>query len=140
MAELAAAGDRRLSVSAVEVEAAGPSYTHETLERLAGERPGDDLALILGADQARDFAGWRDPRRVLELAGLAVADRAQIRREEVLAALDRVDGRERAEFFEMPELAISSTMVRERVGRGQPIRHLVPGPVIELIEREGLYR
>ena len=76
MTRLAAADDSRFSVSALEVEREGPSYTYETLELLAEERGETELVFVMGADAAVGLESWRNPERVVELARLAVARRA----------------------------------------------------------------
>lgn len=139
MAALAAAGQERLEASAIEVEREGPSYTHETLEQLHDERPDDELFFVMGADQAASLERWRHPERVGELARLAIAGRQGVDRTTVEQALERVGCRENARFFEMPEIAISSSMIRDRAAAGRPFRHLVPDVVGEMIERKGLY-
>jgi nicotinate-nucleotide adenylyltransferase len=77
---------------------------------------------------------------VLELATVAIAGRRGTPRGDVERALGTLRGGDRARFFAMPRIGISSTMVRERVGAGLPIRYLVPDQVLDHIEREGLYR
>jgi nicotinate-nucleotide adenylyltransferase len=54
--------------------------------------------------------------------------------------LTTLPGGDRARFFQMPRIGISSTMVRRRVRAGLPIRYFVPDPVLDYIERQGLYR
>src|SRR4051812_50153460 len=76
MTRLAAADDDRFSVSALEVERQGPSYTYETLEALAEERGDRELVFVMGADAAVGLESWRNPERVVGLASLAVARRA----------------------------------------------------------------
>jgi nicotinate-nucleotide adenylyltransferase len=132
--------DDPLEVSRLEVEREGPSYTVDTLRALRGERPDDDLFLILGGDIAATLASWRDPEHVLLMATVAVAEREQARQAQVRSAIAGVEGSDRVTFFEMPSIEISSTMVRERVSAGRPYRHLVPDPVADFIEQEGLYR
>jgi nicotinate-nucleotide adenylyltransferase len=80
------------------------------------------------------------PERVLELATVAVAKRRGTARGEVDRALAGLPGGERAQFFQMPRIGVSSTMLRRRVRAGQPIRYLVTEPVREYIESHGLYR
>ncbi|HZO06466.1 MAG TPA: nicotinate-nucleotide adenylyltransferase, partial [Solirubrobacterales bacterium] len=75
MTRLAAADDSRFSVSALEVEREGPSYTYETLGLLAEERPETELVFVMGADAAVGLESWREPERVVGLARLAVARR-----------------------------------------------------------------
>ncbi|HWP33093.1 MAG TPA: nicotinate-nucleotide adenylyltransferase, partial [Solirubrobacterales bacterium] len=67
MTRLAAADDQRFSVSTLEVERDGPSYTYETLELLAKERGDTELVFVMGADAAVGLESWRDPQRVTEL-------------------------------------------------------------------------
>jgi nicotinate-nucleotide adenylyltransferase len=140
LCRLAVEGDERLEVSRDEVERGGRSYTVDTLAAWHERAPSDELFLILGADQAQGLPRWREPERVLELAQPAIAERAPTTREQVLAAIDGLAGAERACFFSMPEIDLSSSMLRERVARGLPIRYLVPPAVADRIESEKLYR
>jgi nicotinate-nucleotide adenylyltransferase len=137
MCRLAAEGDEGLEVSAIETEREGPSFTADTLRELSAE--GRELTLILGADQAAALATWREPEEVLRLATVAVAQRSGMDREGVLRRLGALEGHERFEFFDMPRLDVSSTMVRERIAGGRPIRWLVPPRVAERIEAERPY-
>ena len=141
LCELAVEGDERLGVSRVEVERGGPSYTVDTLRQLlAGGMTGDEITLIMGADQACKLGVWREPREVLALARVAVAARNGLAREEVLARVGALMGADRIEFFEMPRIDISSSMVRQRAASGRPIRYLLPDNVTARIEADGLYR
>ena len=80
------------------------------------------------------------PRRVLSLATLVVAQRPGTGPEAVERALGELKGAERARFFDMPEIGISSTMLRNRVREGQPIRYLTTDAVGGYIARHNLYR
>jgi nicotinate-nucleotide adenylyltransferase len=140
MAQLAADGDDRLGVSAIEVDRPGPSYMADTLTLLRETTPTVDPTLILGADQALKLRTWHEPERVLELARLAVADRAGAGRDDVMAALDGLPGAEAIDGFALPRIEVSSTLVRERVAAGLPIRYLVPDAVGDHIAAAGLYK
>lgn len=138
LAEAAVAGLDRVRVSDVEVARDGPSYAYRTLELLADELPGSDFTFVMGADVAVGLASWRHPQRVLELARIAVATRPGASRgavEEVLAEL----GGAGAEYLAMPEIGVSSTLIRERVALGRPLQWLVPDAVSERIAERGLY-
>ena len=139
MARLAAIGDQMLAASDLETSREGPSYTVDTLERLAEERPDDELFFLLGADVAGGLEGWREPARVLELATLGIAARPGTALDEAEAALERLGRPDRAKFVKMPEIGVSSTSIRRRVAAGRPIRNLVPDPVVELIAERALY-
>jgi nicotinate-nucleotide adenylyltransferase len=138
MTELAAAGDELVRASDIEVTRDGPSYTYETLEMLAESHPGDEKWFLMGADIASSIEQWREPARVLELAGLGIAARSGTVLDQVVAALER--GGARWEVIGMPEIGISSTWVRRRVAQRRPIRHLVPDAVVDYIAERGLYR
>ena len=128
MLELAIGGEPRFAVSRVELDRDGPSYTVETLERLAGT---DELFLILGSDAIADFPRWKDADRIARLATLAVAERP--------GAPDRV-GDAPIVRFDAPRLDISSRELRARGARGLSLRYLVPEPAWKHIEAQGLYR
>ncbi len=140
LCERAVAGDDRFSVSRIEVERPGASYTLETLRTLEQHEPDDSRVLIMGADQARTLPDWHEPEEVLRRAVVAVAERDGRRRDEVRRATAGLRGAERIGFFDMPRIDVSSTLVRDRARRGRPIRYLVPDAVAELIEQRGLYR
>lgn len=128
MLELAIADEPRFAVLGDELERDGPSYTVDTIDRLAGE---DELFLILGSDALIDFPRWREPERIARLATLLVADRPG-------APLPAPDARVRV--FDAPRLDISSRELRARAARGRSLRYLVPEAAWRHIEARGLYR
>lgn len=140
LAELAADREEGVRASDLEVRCEGPSYTYLTLEHLGTEFAGRELVLLLGADMAATLENWMRPERVVELARLGIAARPGAEIDAALAALEHLDAADRGEIIEMPECALSSTIVRQRVAAGRPLRHLVPDRVLEEIERRGLYR
>jgi nicotinate-nucleotide adenylyltransferase len=139
MTRLAAADDSRFSVSTLEVERQGPSYTYETLELLAKDRGDRDLVFVMGADAAVGLESWREPQRVTELARLAVARRAGISEADVAAVLRSLGAEGCATMLEMPQFGVSSSAVRERAAAGRPLRYLVPESVARFIEEKGVY-
>ena len=139
MTRLAAADDSRFSVSTLEVDRDGPSYTYETLELLAGEKGDTELVFVMGADAAVGFESWREPERVVELARLAIARRAGVADAEVGAVLRSLGAVGRATMLEMPQFGVSSSAVRERAAGGRPLRYLVPEAVARFIEEKGIY-
>ena len=139
MTRLAAADDARFSVSSLEVERDGPSYTYETLELLASERDQTELVFVMGADAAVGLESWRRPDRVVELARIAVARRSGISEAEVAAVLRSLGGDQSATMLEMPQFGVSSSAVRDRAASGRPLRYLVPESVARFIEEKGVY-
>lgn len=141
MCRVAVGGDeRRFDVSDQEVQREGPSYTVDTLEELHSSKPDSELFLIVGADVAAGLPGWHQPERVLSLATVAVAERPGTSRESVTEALEELGAGDGARFFDMPEIGISSTMLRERVRTGESTRYLLPDAVRDYIDQHHLYR
>jgi nicotinate-nucleotide adenylyltransferase len=140
MAMAAAIGEVGVEASPLEVERDEVSYSYRTLELLTEQVPESELYFLLGADMAAGLASWKEPERVVELARLGVVPRPGVGLGAVESALERLGASERAEIIDMPLCGASSTTVRQRAREGRPLRHLVPGPVIELIEQRGLYR
>ena len=130
MLELAVAGEPRFSVSRVELERDGPSYTVDTLESFAGS---DELFLMLGGDAIAELPRWKDPDRIARLATLVVAERPG-------APSAPNDGSSSLLVFDAPRLDISARELRARAARGRSLRYLVPDPVWRHIEARGLYR
>jgi nicotinate-nucleotide adenylyltransferase len=139
LCRLATRADERFDVSDLEIGRDGPSYTVDTLEELHSSAPDHELFLIVGGDIAAGLPNWHEPERVLSLATLAVAKRRGTSRAAVDDALAVLRGGERTRFFRMPRIAISSTMLRDRVRCGQSIRYYVPDPVASYVERHRLY-
>lgn len=130
LARLAFAGDPR-----VEVELDPHERTVDSLEA----RDLDDPVFVVGADEFADFSTWKRPDRVLELARVAVATRPGVPDERIREARARLPTPDRVSFFEFPPVSVSSTLVRERVARGEPIDGLVSTEVAEAVRRLGLY-
>jgi nicotinate-nucleotide adenylyltransferase len=139
MTRLAAADDSRFSVSTLEVDRDGPSYTYETLELLADQRADTELVFVMGADAAVGLESWRAPERVVELARIAVARRSGVSDAEVAAVMRSLGAEGRATMLEMPQFGVSSSAVRERAAGGRPLRYLVPESVARFIEEKGIY-
>jgi nicotinate-nucleotide adenylyltransferase len=135
----AVAGDERFSVSRIEADVPGRSYTVDTLKRLHESSPADELTFIMGGDMAYSLPTWQDPEVVLSLATLGVAEREGIAREDIRERCSTLAGADRIRFFDMPRLDISSSNIRRRVAERRPIRYLVPEAVAAYIDSEGLY-
>jgi nicotinate-nucleotide adenylyltransferase len=139
MCEHATSADGRFAVSRIEIDREGPSYTVDTLRELRRTRPDDEFFFILGGDQAARLPVWHEPAEVLSLVSLAVAERAEHLREEILEAVHSVSGDAEVVFFDMPRIDVSSTLVRARAAAGKPIRYLVPDKVANYIGAQSLY-
>jgi nicotinate-nucleotide adenylyltransferase len=129
MVRAAIRGDDRFQASDMELRRDGPSYTVDTLRQLRDERPDDALFLIVGADQLAELSTWREPEAILELATLVGFARDG----------EAPGAPEGARIVAVPRLDISSTAVRARWARGEPVRYLVHRDVEAIMERERLY-
>jgi len=126
MAKLAIAGNEAFAVDSRETERRGPSYTVETLRELHAEGH-EDLLFVLGSDALADLPNWREPAEIARLATIVVAEK------------EPGAGTGGYEAVRMPMLRISSTEIRGRVKRGEPIRYLVPDAVEKYIREHKLY-
>jgi nicotinate-nucleotide adenylyltransferase len=138
MTVVATASNPRFSVSRVDIDRDGPTYTVDTLRSLGAEAPDAELFFVTGADAMLEIFGWKDPEEVLSLAHFIAATRPgyDIARFEAAAPTRHPN----VSVMKIPALAISSTDVRERVRAGRPIRYLLPEGVKSYIEKAGLYR
>jgi nicotinate-nucleotide adenylyltransferase len=140
MCRLAIAQSTGLSVCAVELERGGPSYTVDTLTDIHARHPDAELMFIMGADMARTLPAWREPREILELAELALAERDGDDQKQLSATLTALHPRARVRFLDMPAMNLSSSTVREHAARGEPIEQFVGPAVGAYIVEHGLYR
>ncbi|HJW75849.1 MAG TPA: nicotinate-nucleotide adenylyltransferase [Thermoleophilia bacterium] len=138
MTRRAVAGDGRFAASTVEIDGQ-LRFTLDTLGALLTAHPGYTLDFIVGSDSLLQFASWHRPEAILDLCRLAVALRPGDDPTAVAEARDAWGG-ERVVLLDSVGVAVSSTLVRERVRRGAPIRYLVPQSVEETIVDLGLYR
>ncbi|MGQ0669693.1 MAG: nicotinate-nucleotide adenylyltransferase [Actinomycetota bacterium] len=138
MTVIATASNPRFSVSRIEVDREGTTYTVETLRTLSEEHRDAELFFVTGADAMLELFHWKDPEEVLSMAHFIAATRPGYDiaafEEEALARHPSVS------VMNIPALAISSTDIRRRVREGRPIRYLVPEGVKSYIEKAGLYR
>ncbi len=139
MTVIATASNPHFSVSRIEVERPGPTYTVDTLEALRAQAgPGADLFFITGADAMLEIFQWKDPDDVLSRAHFIAATRPgyDLARFETRAPTSHPN----VSVMQVPALAISSTDIRRRVAAGEPIRYLVPEGVQTYVEKMHLYR
>ena len=109
-----------------------------TVDSLEARRPADAY-FVLGSDELAAFEAWKSPERVLELVRLAVGMRPGVDRAEVEAVRRRLAAPGRVVEFAMDPVPVSSSEIRARVARGEPIVGWVPAKVADAIARLGLY-
>ncbi|HSZ48849.1 MAG TPA: nicotinate-nucleotide adenylyltransferase [Streptosporangiaceae bacterium] len=135
MTVIATASNPRFSVSRVDIDRPGETYTIDTLRDLRAERgPEAEFYFITGADALAKMISWRDTDELFALAQFVGCTRPGHRLTLSDLPADRVS------LLEIPALSISSTECRERVRRGHPIWYLVPDGIVQYISKRGLYR
>jgi nicotinate-nucleotide adenylyltransferase len=135
MTVIATAFDPVLSVSRVDIDRPGETYTVDTLSDLRAARgPDAEFFFIMGADALSRIKSWHNAENLFSMAQFVGCTRPGHPID-----LDGLDERDII-LIEIPALEISSTACRERVRTGRPIRYLVPDGVIQYIAKRGLYR
>ena len=136
MTVVATASNPRFTVSRVDIDREGPTYTIDTLRDLRAQRPDADLYFITGADALADIFTWRSPEDLFDLAQFVGVTRPGHEMDpETLSTIPA----DRVTMVEIPALAISSTDCRERTRRGEPVWYLVPDGVVQYIAKHHLY-
>lgn len=137
MTVLGTAPNEHFSVSRMEIDRRGPTYTLDTLGALRSfYGSGAELFFITGADAVLQILTWKDPDAVLAEARLIAASRPEFD----LGRLDLGRFGDRVMVMQIPALAISSTEIRRRVAEGRPVRYLLPREVARYIAERSLYR
>jgi nicotinate-nucleotide adenylyltransferase len=134
MTVIATAGNPRFSVSRVDIDRPGPTYTIDTLHDLrVGRGEGTELFFITGADALEAILGWHRSEELFAMAHFIGVTRPGHH----LSDAGFPDGA--VTLVEVPALAISSTDCRARVAAGEPVWYLVPDGVVQYISKRGLY-
>jgi nicotinate-nucleotide adenylyltransferase len=135
MTVIATASNPRFSVSRVDIDRPGPTYTIDTLRDLrATRRPDAEFFFITGADALQQIMTWQDADELFKLAHFVGCTRPGHHLNGAGLPDDRVS------LIEIPALAISSTTCRQRVEAGEPIWYLVPDGIVQYISKRTLYR
>jgi nicotinate-nucleotide adenylyltransferase len=143
MIELALSGYEPFVLSKIELERGGISYTVETLTQIRESNPDDELFLLMGDDSLEQFATWREPERICQLAIPLVANRPGSGQVDLTSLKSFVDESRFGVFLQnvitSPGIQISSSLIRQKVAAGKSIRYLTPRPVEKYIETHRLF-
>jgi nicotinate-nucleotide adenylyltransferase len=134
MTIIATASNPMFTVSRVDIDRGGPTYTIDTLRDLRAERPDAELYFITGADAVEQILDWKNIDELWSLAHFVAVSRPG----HTLTVSNLPQ--QVVSLLEVPALAISSTDCRARVGRGFPVWYLVPDGVVQYISKYHLYR
>ncbi|MGO4382949.1 nicotinate-nucleotide adenylyltransferase [Specibacter sp. RAF43] len=131
MTVIATAANPRFTVSRVDIDRPGPTFTIDTLRDLKRMRPEADLFFITGADAMAQIMSWKDNDELWNLAHFVGVTRPGHELDDM--------GRSDVSLLEVPAMAISSTDCRTRVQEHNPVWYLVPDGVVQYIAKYGLY-
>ncbi|WP_029289039.1 nicotinate-nucleotide adenylyltransferase [Cellulomonas sp. HZM] len=134
MTVVATASNPRFTVSRVDIDRDGVTFTVDTLRDLSKQRPDADLFFITGADAVAQILSWKDAGELFDMAQFVAVSRPGH-----TLSVDGLPG-DRVHVLEIPAMAISSTDVRERARQGAPVWYLVPDGVVQYIGKHRLYR
>lgn len=129
---IATASNPRFTVSRVDIDRGGPTYTIDTLRDFREMYPQAELFFITGADAMAQIMSWKNVDELWELAHFVSVTRP--------GYVSQDFGRtEEISLMEIPAMAISSTDCRQRVEDGKPVWYLVPDGVVQYINKHRLY-
>jgi nicotinate-nucleotide adenylyltransferase len=141
MTVIATAANPQFSVSRVDIDRGGPTYTKDTLRDLAALNPDTDLFFITGADALASILSWQNWEDLFSMARFVGVSRPgyELDGEHIAAAMKELP-QDALSLVEVPALAISSSDCRRRAEAGRPIWYLVPDGVVQYVNKRGLYR
>ena len=141
MVLLATSSNPHFSVSTIELERTGPSYSVDTIAELkAGLGSRAKLYFIAGQDALSELPRWKSPRRLVEICQVVAVCRPGHGEFDMQSLESVIPGAsELIMMVEVPQIDISATDIRTRVATGLSIRYLVPDAVGEYIAKQGLY-
>jgi nicotinate-nucleotide adenylyltransferase len=135
MTVIATASNPRFTVSRVDIDRDGPTYTVDTLRDLRDAyAPGTGLFFITGADALERILSWKDADEMFKLAHFVGVTRPGFQLSDAHLPNATVS------LVQVPAMAISSTACRARVADGKPVWYLVPDGVVQYIAKRNLYR
>lgn len=142
MVQLALQGDSRFYFSDFELKRPEVTYTAKTLRALKERNPEDEYYFILGGDSLFYFEKWYHPREILEYATVVAVSRDGVSRREMQRRADwlmqSLGGQ--IQVIDMPWMDISSSMIREKIRRGEPVKKYLSKHVYEYIMEHGCYQ
>ncbi|MDP8244635.1 MAG: nicotinate-nucleotide adenylyltransferase [Candidatus Hinthialibacter antarcticus] len=136
MLKLALAGESAFEASDIEIQQDSFCYTIDTLRKLRSDNPETDYILLIGGDWKQKLHSWKEGDQIPREFAVALFSRPGF---DVETNLTPSEPTERIYTVKMPLLDISSSNIRERLSKGEPIHGLVPDAIAEYIQVNGLY-
>ena len=139
--EAAIGSDPGFAISRVDIARPPPHYAFETVRLVKQEYPDDELVYLMGGDELRDLATWKQPADFVAACDAIGVMRRPADAVDLLALEREFPGvTEKVWFLAAPLIEISASEIRRRIGSGQPVRYFLPQPVYDLILEQKLYQ
>lgn len=137
MLRLCLGSESLLEVSDVEIKRRGISYTIDTIREMKSKYKlqRGNLCFLMGSDSLEEFHEWKDYENILNGSVVLVAVRPGFRPSRISPNI-----LPRIRFLKVPQIEISSSVIRERIRKGLTVQYMVLDPVLEYIQKKGLYR
>ena len=129
MLELAIEGIEGLAIETIELERKGISYTYDTMKILTEQHPDTDYYFIIGADMVDYLPKWYRIDELVDMVQFVGVQRPRYKTGTSYPVI----------WVDVPLMDISSSMVRDFLAQGRKPNFLLPQPVLDYIEKEGLY-
>jgi nicotinate-nucleotide adenylyltransferase len=142
MVKLAIEGNPHFELSSMELDREGITYTADTLQQLTNDYPKNEYYFILGWDSLEQIEKWRNPDTIFKLAHIVATGRYHSSKDEIEEQIHHLENiyHGKIHLLEIPNIDLSSEMLREYVKMGKSIRNYVPEPVEQYIREQGLYK
>lgn len=142
MTALAIENNPDFSLSAIEIERGGNTYTCDTLRELRTVSPGTEYYFIMGADNLFSVEYWKNPQEILSDCILVAAMREGRNEKDLKEKASELEKIYHARIILLPErrFDISSTEIRNKITKGESVRYMVPDKVLQYIQKQHLYQ
>ena len=142
MITLAVEGVPHFLVSSIEVDRVETGYSYQTMEELTKENPDAEFFFLVGADSLDYMDAWREPERLFRCCRVVALNRPGISDEQMMQKKKFLEERfgARISLVTMPPVDVSSTVLREKIGRGEDVSEFLAESVMDYISAKGLYR
>ena len=141
MTVLAIEGNDNLVISTIETERSGNSYTYETLDILCERDSSCRYHYIIGADTLFSMETWKNPADIFAKCTVVCAKRDGYSDDKLEVQKKRLEDMYCADIIlmDIPEVPISSSMIRKLLADGMSCRYYIPDKVLDYIREKGLY-
>ncbi|WP_071131402.1 nicotinate-nucleotide adenylyltransferase [Enterococcus timonensis] len=130
MLDLATRDNPNFTIEDVEIQRLGKSYTIDTMRQLNASHPDTDYYFIIGGDMVEYLPKWKDIDELMTIVRFVGVNRPHYERLSPYPII----------YVDVPQLEISSSLIRKKIQLGQSIRYLLPDSVVHYIQKEELYK